>query len=231
MTVDYISVPLGTLGILASICRILSRNMTSTVYPTVLSFSLGGALLLRSPWLGDIILDRWLYFLTDVHNIPDVAAHILVFVAMCAVVGYVAYAVEYPFILWPLHLIFGATSTVCISVFLSTSAVRVETKNIVLLADMFAYNVLFSMAMCITHLAMVSVLVYALRKKVLPWMCALMLAGALSGLFMAVHRLAVAMVPSVRGFAYEPITWTLSLLCIGGYTVAVVGMSWAMRSR
>lgn len=230
MTVDYISVPLGIAAVVTAIFRLASRKRYVTVHPTVLALSLGSALLLRSPWFGDVVLDHLFYALSGIRNVPDVLGHLIIFVAICAVLGYVAYAVEYPFSLWPAYVLLGCMSSICVLVFLSSSAVGVDTTNIVLLSDMTAYGVLFSVAMFIAHFAIVIVLSYALRNGTLPRTSSAMLVGAVSGLLMVVHRVLVVAAPSLENVAYGPITWSLSLVCIGGYTAAVVGMSWSLRS-
>ncbi|WP_125187535.1 hypothetical protein [Corynebacterium bovis] len=181
MTVDYISVPLGIAAVVTAIFRLASRKRYVTVHPTVLALSLGSALLLRSPWFGDVVLDHLFYALSGIRNVPDVLGHLIIFVAICAVLGYVAYAVEYPFSLWPAYVLLGCMSSICVLVFLSSSAVGVDTTNIVLLSDMTAYGVLFSVAMFIAHFAIVIVLSYALRNGTLPRTSSAMLVGQCPG--------------------------------------------------
>ncbi|MEJ4112975.1 hypothetical protein ACGE24_07430 [Corynebacterium kroppenstedtii] len=107
-------------------------------------------------------------------------------------------------------------------VFCASGAWDHPVENIVNEPSMGVYSALFSLAMLITH--MVSITVVAPRFRAISgidsWQLSLMV-GAVSGVLVSVHRLAVIAFPTLKGVWYQPITWVLSLLGLAGYIVAI----------
>lgn len=147
--------------------------------------------------------------------------HGLTFVAMGAAITYVSHVssrVRLPVVYVSLAVLWAAS----VIVFIRSEVWEQSTENIVQAPGMGWYSAIFSVALLVTHsivLRMVAPSVSNVSGTDL-WQRFLLL-GAGSGAIMAAHRLLVLLVPCVSEIAYQPITWVLSLTCIGAISSRV----------
>jgi hypothetical protein len=215
---------LGVAAILVTVYRI-ARRADSSVPLTVLPGALGAALVVRTPWLGDNMLDRGLYSLTGWWNLPDLAGHLLAFVAVGAGVSYLLGALPWS----PSHIGLRVSAGVavfmalCVFAFVAGGGFEAQATNMVALPGMGVYALAWSLCLLAWHLVTGYVAVIVIRgagPSPLAWT---LTAAAAAGTVMAVHRVAAVVYPQVYDWHYSALTWLFTVLTIVGYlSVAVL---------
>lgn len=230
MPVDIISIPLGCAGLAVGAFRVIHRARYCSPNLTVLSFALGAALLCRSPWLGDQVLDTALGDLTGWWNIPDLAGHLLTLLAAGAAIAYFARAAGFSMTLWTTYWVLAAIGIVCVAVYARSPAQDIQTDNMVNLPGMTAYSATFSLGLLVTHVF--GLFIARRAQSATGWkpVVVALVVGPGSGIVMAVHRLLVVAFPGLHEVFYGPITWLATLGCIGGYITAAALVSIAQRA-
>lgn len=218
---DIFCLVVGVLGLGIGALRTVFRDRFGAIYPTILAYSLGLAVLVRSPGIGDIVLDDALYHLTGKHNLPDLLGHLLTFVAMGAALGFFSRALGYRHRLWRTYGVIAVLMAVIVALFLDSPAPDVRTENIVQIDGLRAYAAMFSFALIITHIF--GLVISRHGRMGVGWAPEIiaLYAGTCGGIAMAAHRLLAVGFPQFYDWGYSPITWCLSLVCIGGYVTAV----------
>jgi hypothetical protein len=231
VSVDVVSIPLGTFGLLVAVYRLLHRDKFPSANLTVLAFALGTGLLVRSPWLGDTLLDDAIGHAVGWWNVPDLVGHLATFTAMAAALAYFARALGYRNHLWNTYLILAVFAIVCFSTYSTSPARTVKAANMVQLEGMAAYTAVFSGALLITHAF--GLFIARHGRSEAGWRAEIisMFVGTIAGIVMAVHRLLVLAVPSLSEYLYDLVTWTATLLCIGGYLAAAYLVSVPRRTH
>ena len=229
MIVSFLVALIVLAGVGALVYRgvILRRGLSSV---SLLVGSLLGALLLRSPTLGDRIIEQWVAERTGWYNMPDLLGHGLTFVAMGAVIAYAAQGsvrINRMVLIWGALGVLWAASAF---VFFNRGAWKDATENVVLLPGMEPYSALFSIGLLVTHTVVLVVVGRSLHNftGVDMWQ-KWFLGGASAGLLMAIHRLAVIFFAPLKDAFYLPVSWVLSLACIGGYVGACAFLGRAIR--
>lgn len=225
-TADVLCLVLGVLGLSVGVLRTIRHARFVAAHLTVLVYALGLALLVRSPWLGDTVLDDAMERLTGMYNIPDLLGHLLTFVAIGAALGFFAHALGYRTRMWRTYAVIGVLMLVLVALFVDSPAGDVQTQNIVQLGGMRAYSAVFSLALVVTHTFGLFIARHGrLAVGWTPEIVALYV-GTLGGIAMAVHRLLAVGFPEVYDWNYSMITWVFSLACIGGY----IGAAWIIST-
>lgn len=229
MTVDLVSIPLALLGLLTGVYRVVRRRSFSSRNLTVLSFSLGIGLVVRSPWLGDVVLDDAIGRATGWWNVPDVLGHLATFAAMAAALGFFSRALGYHSPLWSSYAVLAVVGIVCVFAYADSPGQHVQSTNMVQLDGMTAYSALFSLALLVTHTFGLFIARQGFRTAGWQLHVVLLFVGTIGGIIMAVHRLVVLAIPEVADLSYDLITWVATLLCIIGYLGAAVVLSLCRR--
>lgn len=231
MSVDIVSVPLGVFGLAVALFRLLRRERFSSMNLTVLTLALGTGLLVRSPWLGDTVLDGVIGEAVGWWNVPDMVGHLATFTAMAAALAYFARALGYHAPLWSTYTILGVFAALCVVTYASSPARHIQSDNMVQLDGMEAYSAVFSGALLITHAFGLFIARHGRREAGWRPEIIAMFVGTISGIIMAVHRLLVLASPGIGDHLYDFVTWTSSLYCIGGYLAAAYLVSVPRRAH
>lgn len=220
MIFNIIVVATAVLFISYGMRRCITLAWKEGAHLTAFCFLIGFALLLRSPGLGDGILERF-FASFGVHNVPDVLGHVLSVVAMSILLDYLAGGRE-RFEIRVICLGQAAIFAGLLLLFWATrGSAQTSAVNMVQLPGMEPYSIVFSLAILLPQIIALAMFLEAARKHQLnPVMIALLI-GSLSGTVMALHRLLVVAIPSIADHAYLPIAWAAALTCATGY----VGMS------
>lgn len=231
ISVDMVSIPLGVLGLAIGAYRLVHRERFASINLTVLAFALGVGLLVRSPWLGDVVIDGAIGDATGWWNVPDVLGHLATFTAMAAAMGFFVRALGYRTPLWMTYVVLLIVSAVCVVIYAGSPAKGTQTVNMVHMEGMAAYSALFALALMITHafgsfIARHGYVAAGWRPDIV-----LLVVATTAGMIMAVHRLLVLAAPALEDYWYGPITWTSTLLCILGYLGAAYFVSRPPRTQ
>ncbi|MGV0870446.1 hypothetical protein [Corynebacterium kalidii] len=230
MSIDVISIPLGVLGLAIGLYRLMRRHRFPSRSLAVVVLSLGAGLLVRSPWLGDQFLDDVIGSATGWSNVPDLAGHLLTFLALGGLLEYLYRALGYKGSVWLTRAVLLGAMLLCVVLYAGSPARTVQATNMVQLAEMESYSVTFSALLLIVNVFMLFVVLQARRADGWHPHILFLCAGAVGGQLMAVHRLAVVAIPEVTEWSYDLVTWIFTLMCAGGYFIAVLMLSRRTRT-
>lgn len=224
--VDVLTVPLGVAGIATGIYRAVRRHRYAYPYLGVLATALGVGLLVRSPSFGDYWLDSTLLAVTGVANLPDLTGHIATFTAMAAAIAFFSRSMGFTRSLRSLYAALALFCIACVSLFVQGVAPDIQTENMVQLPGMEAYSIMFSVALLVTHMFGFAVVRASVSEDGWGMAQTLLMVGVVGGVLMALHRIAVIIVPALEDVAYSPITWITSLTCLAGYIASAAWLTY-----
>ncbi|MGP9761055.1 hypothetical protein [Corynebacterium sp. AOP12-C2-36] len=234
--IDALSIILGVAGLGIAVYRLSHRDTFPSLALTALTSSLGVAVLLRSPWLGDTIIDGLGHAVTGWWNLPDLIGHICAFIAIAAGITYLTQALmaDTPGARSRTVAINSALAVfaiACAAAFVTGGGYQIQAVNMVQLDGMQPYSMLWSACLLAWHC--VTAFVAFKLVSTLGWssFAVALTAAATAGTAMALHRLTAVSFPAVFDFHYGAISWTLAVLTIVGYlSVAVLVTRHRVRS-
>lgn len=222
--IDVLAAVLGIAGLGIATYRAVSRRPSSSTALTLLAACLGAAVLLRSPWLGDRILDEAAHSLTGWWNLPDLIGHLVAFGAIAAGVTYLAQALlpqsqASRTVIGVIVLALAAFAAACVGAYVAGGGYEIQATNMVAMDGMAGYSLVW--AACLLFWHAVTAFVAAKLIAAFGWftLAGALAAAAFAGSLMALHRVIVALVPDLYELHYSATTWTLTALTIAGYLV------------
>lgn len=224
--IDALGLALGLAGVALAIYRGLHRGTYPGTSLTLVAASLGLAVILRTPGIGDVYLDDLGYTLTGGYNLPDLLGHLASFAAITSGIIYLCSALLDPLAARRVERIVIAVMSLfaaaCVATFISGRGYDTQTTDVVHLSGMAPYASLFAACLLTWH-AVTLYVAWQLADTVgRNCLCTTLTVAGFFGALMALHRLAVVVWPELAQNHYDAVAWGLSLVTIAGYLAAAI---------
>lgn len=219
------------MGIAIAVILYARPRVPNGRYLAAFCLTVGIALILRTEFLGDGLLDDAIAQATSWHNVPDLLGHLCSLLAMMSLACYFALAVGMDEIKYIAAMITCALGFLLICFWYSLGGAETSMINMMLAPGMQPYNVVFSSAILVTQFMSLSVLLRLNKSDLVRAHWILLGIGALGGVAMSFHRFLAIYFPTVTEFYYLPLAWFFALVCAGGYMVAAAMLIFSQPAR